>query len=168
MKSVRCNTCQHPEIDKINQQLVSGVSARSVAKQHELHYMSVIRHREKHLPQILVKAQALQEQDTADDLLSRVEDIYSKAWDLVSKAESKGSYQPAVGALKEARSCLELIGRLLGELKSGTTVNIMYNPEFVQVRQVITDALLPYPEARQAVVKALEGDVIDVEYSEVD
>lgn len=166
--SNKCSVCKHRDLNEINEKLVSGVSPKAMAEQYDLHHMSLYRHKEKHLPKVLVKAQALQERETADQLLARVEAIHEKAWDLVSKAEAKGSFQPAVGALKEARSCLELIGKLLGELKTGTTVNIMYNPEFIQVRHVITEALQPYPEARQAVVKALETEVIDVEYSEVD
>jgi len=168
MKSTKCLTCRHPEINKINEQMVSGVPSREVARQHDLNHMSVSRHRDKHLPEILVKAQALQERETADQLLDRVESVYDKAWDLVSKAEAKGSFQPAVNALKEARNCLELIGKLLGEIKTGNTYTLIYNPEFIQVRHVITEALQPYPEARQAVVKALEGDVIDVEHRQVD
>lgn len=165
----RCKVCKHPDINEINEKLVSGISPREMADKYNLNHMSLYRHKEKHLPLTLIKAQQLQEQDAADDLLARVELIYEKAWDLVNKAETKGSFQPAVGALKEARSCLELIGKLLGEIKSGTTVNVLYNPEFIQVRQTITQALEPYPDARQAVVRALEeGEAIDAEYRDVD
>ncbi len=177
--SAKCKTCQHPEINKINEQLISGVPVREVAKQHGLNHMSVNRHRENHLPKTLVKAQALQEQSAADELLERVESIYDEAWKLVKKAESDGKYQPAVGALKEARNSLELIGKLIGQLKTGTEINITYNTEFIAVRGAIYNALLPYPEARKAVVEALNQEldhddqallpeVIEGEYQEWD
>ncbi len=166
--SARCSVCNHSDLNEINEKLVSGVSPKALSEPYGLGFMALYRHKENHLPQTLVKAQALKEESAADDLLDRVEAIYTKAWELMSKAESDGKYQPAVSALKEARSCLELTGKLIGELKTGHTYNLIYNPEFIQVRHQIYDALLPYPEARQAVVMALEGDVIDVDNSEID
>ncbi len=166
--STRCSVCNHPDINEINEKLVSGVSPKVMAESYSLGVMALYRHKEKHLPQTLVKAKALKEESAADDLLDRVEEIYTKAWELMDKAESDGKYQPAVSALKEARSCLELTGKLIGELKTGHTYNLIYNPEFIQVRHQIYDALLPYPEARQAVVNALESEVIDIDHSEID
>ena len=161
--SNKCNVCKHEDIDEINAKLIAGVSPRTMAGNYGLHYMSLYRHKENHLPQQLVKAKALQEENAADDLLDRVETIYSRAWELMQKAETDGKYQPAVSALKEARACLELTGRLIGELKTGTQINIHYNPQWLQLKTTIYDALKPYPEARQALVERLE-DVTDAEF----
>ncbi len=157
-----CQICKHDEVNKINEQLISGVAARQVAREFGFNHVSVSRHKNKHLPEQLIKAKSLEEEGQAEDLLHKLDTIYTRAWSIVEKAETDKKYTASVSALKECRSCLELIGKLLGQLKTGNTVNIMYNPEFVQVRQVITEALQPYPEARQAVVQALdvEGEII--------
>lgn len=167
----RCKVCRHPDINEINEKLVSGISPREMAEKYNLNYMSLYRHKESHLPLTLIKAQKLQEQNAADDLLDRVESIYNKAWDLMTKAEAKGSFQPAVGALREARSCLELIGKLVGELKTGSTVNIHYNPQWVELRGTIFSALEDFPEARlklaerlSEVEEVIDGDVIEKEH----
>ena len=164
----RCKVCKHPDINEINEKLVSGLSPREMANEYNLNHMSLYRHKEKHLPLTLIKAQQLQEQDAADDLLDRVESIYNKAWELVNRAEEKGSFQPAVSALKECRSCLELIGKLVGELKTGSTVNIHYNPQWVELRGTIFSALEEFPEARlklaeklSEVEEVIDGDVIE-------
>ncbi len=52
-------------------------------------------------------------------------------------------------------SQLQLLGKLLGELKEGATVNVLIAPEWLQVRAVLLSELAPYPEARQAVAAAL-------------
>jgi hypothetical protein len=52
---------------------------------------------------------------------------------------------------------LELLARLLGELQEGTTINIIQNPQWLQLRAVIVGALEPHPDAKRAVVEALEG-----------
>ena len=165
--STKCSICKHIAIDDINAKLVSGVSPAFIAEEYEVGKMALHRHKANHLPKVLIQGQQLKDEDAADNLLDKVQGIYDEAWRLMRKAEGDGKYAPAVSALKEARTCLELIGRLLGELKSGPTINVMFNPEFVEARLTITNALRPFPEARQAVIKALsEGGVIDAEYSE--
>jgi hypothetical protein len=172
MISAKCKTCQHPEINKINEMLISGVSSYKVAEQFNLMDRGVRLHREKHLPKTLVRAKKLQEQSAADELLERVEKIHNKAWSIMQEAERNRKYSSAVGALREARQCLELTGRLLGELKSGHTINIHYNPQWVQLRGTIFAVLEEYPEARAKLVNKLseieeaeseviEGAVID-------
>ena len=159
--SNKCSVCQHNEINAINEKLVSGVSPRNLAKDYGLNHMALYRHKDNHLPKTLVKAKQVEEQTAADDLLDRVETIYNQAWQLMEKAEHEGKYQPAVSALKEARNSLELIGKLIGQLKTGTEINITYNTEFIAVRGAIYKALLPYPEARQAVIQALDNELED-------
>ncbi len=52
-------------------------------------------------------------------------------------------------------SQLQLLGKLLGELKEGATVNVLIAPEWLQLRATLLVALAPHPEARQAVAAAL-------------
>ena len=68
-----------------------------------------------------------------------------------------------MGAIREARGNLELLGKLTGELRERgiqpapqNTVNVLVtSPEWLKIRNVIARALQPFPEARAAVVEAL-------------
>jgi hypothetical protein len=167
--STRCTVCQHEEIENINAQLVAGVASRPLAEKYNLNYKAIQNHKNKHLPRTLVKAQEAQEEATAERLLARIEDLYNKALLLIGKADSDQKWQAATGAIKEARQCLELTGKLIGTLKTGHTYNITYNTEFVEARLAIYNALQPYPDARQAVINALEeGGITDAEYQTID
>ena len=159
----QCKVCNHEEVNTINQKLVSGVPLRDLEKAYDIGRMSLSRHREKHIPQTLAKAQAVKEQTAADDLLNRVESLFDQSQELMNVARQNGKYSPAVSAIKECRSCLELIGRLLGELKSGVHIDIHYNPQWIELRSTIYDALKPYPDARRALVERLE-DIQDAEF----
>jgi hypothetical protein len=162
--STRCTVCQHPDREALDAKLVAGVASRPLAMEYNLNYKAVQNHKNKHLPQTLIKSQALQDEQGADRLLARIEDLYGKALLLIEKADTDQKWQAATGAIKEARSCLELTAKLIGTLKTGHTINITYNTEFVQARVAIYEALLPFPEAREAVILALEeGGVIDAE-----
>ena len=63
-------------------------------------------------------------------------------------------------ALKELREILSLYARLTGELSAQQNVvhqHLHITPEWASLRSVMLNALQPYPEARAALVAALEG-----------
>lgn len=64
---------------------------------------------------------------------------------------------PAIKAFhQESRQDLELLGKLLGELKDTATVNVLILPEWQTLRAAILSALAPYPQARIAVAETLQ------------
>ena len=164
MVSEKCSVCTHSESDHIDAKLAAGATLKSLSERYGMSQMALSRHRKKHLPQVLVQKQSSAEGVALDLLLQRIESLYKQALEIMEAAKGTGKYTPAIGALREARMNLELTGKLIGELKTGTTINLNYNQEFIQVRTLIVDALQPHPEARQAVLAALdEGGIIDVE-----
>jgi hypothetical protein len=102
-------------------------------------------------------AQAAEEVAQADDLLSQVRDLQDKALGILDKAEKAGELRTALGAIREARGNLELLAKLLGELDERPVVNLNVSPEWLELRAVIVGALEPHPDARGAVLRALEG-----------
>ena len=161
-----CKVCNHDELNTINQKLVAGVPLRDLEKAYDIGRMSLSRHREKHIPKTLIKAKALKDESAADNLLDRVEGLFDQAQDLLATAKENGKFGPAVAALKECRSNLELIGKLLGELRTGTHISIHYNPQWVELKSTIYDVLRDYPEARFALVERLTKieEVQDAEF----
>jgi hypothetical protein len=107
------------------------------------------------LPAKLVKAQEAREIAKADSLLDQVTELRDKALSILDKAEQAGDLRTALQGVREAKGCLELLARLQGELQEQATVNILINPQWLSLRTVILEALDRYPEARQAVARAL-------------
>jgi hypothetical protein len=128
---------------------------RRIATQYSLSEASVRRHHDSHLPVTLVKAQEADEVARADELLGRVESLQARTLAVLQAAEETGELRTALSAIREARSNLELLAKLVGELDERPQVNIvLVAPE---VRDAIVAALTPYGEARLAVVNALEA-----------
>ncbi len=50
---------------------------------------------------------------------------------------------------------LELLARLMGELKDSPTFNVIVSPQWVIIRSLIVKALDPYPAAKDAVATAI-------------
>lgn len=153
--SRRCTVCSHPERESIDNLLIQGISIRDIAGRSNLTKSSVERHR-IHLNAKLARAKEAREVAHADNLLDQVKVLQLRALNILSKAEEAEDWRAATSAIREARSCLELLGKLAGELKDGQTVNIVISPEWIGLRAAILEALVPYPDARYSVSKAME------------
>jgi hypothetical protein len=153
----RCTVCDHPERYSIDETLVTGAPYRSVAKRFELSESAVYRHKTEHLPVQLLKAREAEEVAQADDLLEQVRHLQAHALGILERAEKVGDLRTALGAISQARSNLELLGKLAGELDERPVVNLNVSPEWLELRAVIVGALELHPEARGDVLRALES-----------
>ena len=152
-----CTVCEHPEREAIDEALVGGASNRSVASLYDISEAAARRHKANHLPARLVMAKAVEEVAQADDLLGQVKDLQARTLAVLEAAEETRQHRTALAAIREARSNLELLAKLLGELDERPTVNLLISPEWLELRAVIVTALEPYSDARGAVLKALES-----------
>jgi hypothetical protein len=153
----RCTICSHAEREAIEQALLAGQPFRAVAWFFGTSATALFRHKQDHLPVALLSAQGAAEIAHGDNLLEQVRTLQSKTHAILARAEAAGQLTVALQAVREARGCLELLAKLLGELSQGTTVNILLAPEWQRLRSTIIVALAPFPEARQAVLQALTG-----------
>ena len=114
------------------------------------------RHKGNHLPAKLIMAQAAEEAAQADNLLDQVQDLQERTLAILEGAEETKQHRTAPSAVREARSNVELLAKLLGELDERPQVNVLVSPEWLELHAVIVGALEPHPQARGAVLRALE------------
>jgi hypothetical protein len=153
----RCTVCQDPRRAEIDADLVRGAGFRSTAAKYGVSRWSLQRH-QKHLDRTIIQAHQAGEVLRADSLLSELRGITDRARGLLARAERAGDLRGAANGLRETRACLELLARLSGELRENPVVNLVIAPEWVQLRGRILVAVEPFPEAREAIVRALEAD----------
>jgi hypothetical protein len=149
-----CTICEHPDREAIDRALVGDSSNLSISSLFGVSESAVRRHKANHLPAKLVMAQAAEEIAQADDLLGQMQDLQARTLAVLEAAESTNQHRTALSAIREARSNLELLAKLLGELDERPQVNVLISPT---VQTAIIAALGPYPEARLAVADALQG-----------
>jgi hypothetical protein len=152
-----CTICGHPDREAIDQALVEGRPNRRIAAHHDVTERAVRNHKANHLPASLAKAQEAEEVAQADELLDQVQDLQRRTLAILEAAEETNQHRTALSAIREARSNLELLARLLGELDQRPQVNVLISPEWLELRAVIVGALQAHPEALRAVVGALES-----------
>jgi hypothetical protein len=154
----RCSICDSVKVDEINWMLVEGRTAyRRIASLCDVSEAAVRRHAARHLPAVLAEAIEAERAADGDDLLKQLQNLQGRAVAILERAEREGDHRVALGAIREARGCLELLGRLAGELQERQSVNVLVNPQWVEIRCAIIQALEPHVEARDAVTQALES-----------
>ena len=157
----RCTICASDKLDEIDRMLVEGrKSRRKIASECGVSEASLRRHAGRHLPDALAVSAKAERVANGDDLLNQVRDLQRRAVAILDRAETEGDHRVALAAIREARGCLELLGLLAGELQDRQTVNVLINPQWVEIRGAILQALEPHAAARDAVTVAL-GKVAD-------
>jgi hypothetical protein len=153
-----CTICTHKQRQAIDRALIDGRPYRDIARQFHVSKASIERHKNAHLPATLARAHKAREIARADTLVGRIEALCASVERVLKLAETEHTHRGDLRVLAAVRESLETLGllaKLSGELREGTTVNVLVAPEWVAVRQAVLDALGPFPEARGAVVQAL-------------
>jgi hypothetical protein len=134
------------------------LSYRDIARQFRVSKDAVSRHvSEGHISRLLALAADAQRAAQADTLLDRMEALQRRVEAFLSRVEETDNYSATLGAFRELRANLELIGEVTKELDRMPTLNIHLNPEWIELRTVIVRTLEPYPEARESFLQAIEG-----------
>ena len=158
-----CTVCQHPKRDEIDKLLASNANFAGISRDYAgisrdfagISEDALKRHKEKHLPGALAKAENIKEVVKADALLEDVKALRKKALGILESAEKAGDLKTALLGIREARSCMELLAKVEGQLKEAPQVNITLSAEWIELRTIMLTALDPFPEAKLAVANAL-------------
>jgi hypothetical protein len=154
----KCTVCAHKERATKDRLLVRQVRAnRAIALRYGLIHTSLQRHRENHLPAKLAKAEAASELARSDQLLAELRDLHERTRLMLEDAEAAGDLKTALGAVREARGCLELLARLLGELPEHPELHLHLSAEWQVIQSAILQALAPHPQIRVKVAAAIES-----------
>ena len=173
--SRRCTVCDHEQRPAIDEALAAGRAYRYVAVSFGISVSAAVRHKRQHLAPRL--ARALEKADGAQaadlvrkqesrkaqdlghalDVVRQLQAINAACLEILQKSRASGRDAVSLGAVDRIHRQIELQARLLGELEDGQIVNVLVAPEWHEVRLAVVDALGPYPEARAAVSRALDG-----------
>jgi len=152
-----CTICRHADRDAIEDAFVAGTPKRRIASRYGVTERAVRHHTREHLPALLALARDAERAARADSLLDRIEALQSRTLAILEASQETHDHRVALAAIREVRANLELIAEVTKELDRTPTLNLHLNPEWLELRTTIVGALDPHPEARGAVLRALEG-----------
>ena len=138
MKS--CTLCSHAQRAQIDACLVSNGSLRDIAGQFAVSRSALDRHK-KHIPRALTVAKQAEEVAEATTLFQEVQGLLKRATRIADDAERARKLSVALQGVREIRGVLELLGKLSGELQTGTRIGIGINGRPVDPEQQLRDIL---------------------------
>ena len=154
-----CTICSHTRRYEIEELLATRQSTyRGIARTYDVSEDAVGRHvSSRHVSQLISLAADAERAARADTLLDRIEALQHRIEEVLSRVEHTDNYSATLGAFREMRSNLELIGEVTRELDRAGTINLELSPEWLELKGIIIAALEPHPAARDSVLRALEG-----------
>jgi len=161
----RCTVCDHPDREEIDRQLVCGTQYRIIADRFSLSFGAVARHKDGHIPAVLVKAQDAGEVAQGDTLMDQVRALQAEAVDILTEARAAGDLKTALQGIGKARDCLELLFKVEGRLQGQQSVQVavcmdIYNsPQWRQVGAMLAEVLQDYPALRGEIAARLKAMV---------
>lgn len=154
-----CTVCTHSDRAAIDSALLAGTALRDIARRHAVSKDALFRHRDTHLPAVMVQAAAETDVRHALDVVAQLKAINAAAMTVLRDARNVKDGDLALKAIDRIYRQIELQAKLLGELDERPTINVLVSPEWLQVRAVLLEALAPYPEA----VAAVSGRLVALE-----
>ncbi|SRR5579884_3489332 len=153
-----CTVCSHPQRTEIEKLRLGGVRSGLVAAQFGVSKKALQRH-VPHIQRRLELEEKAQAATQPATLLDSVRQLQARTLNLLDTLEARrGRPHHILAAIREVRANFELLARMVGELqdKAAVQVNILKMPETVTLVTRLRDALTPYPEAKNAVLKVLD------------
>lgn len=151
----------HPDSKIIITRLASGEEYSKIVEDFpDLRWQDLDYYKQKKLPEIISKSPDLKaevESAQGNATLTEVRELKVQALEILGQAQKAGDLKTALLGIREARGCLELCLKAEGQLKDGSQITIINNPEWVELRTVIIQALDGFPQAKEAVVNAIRG-----------
>jgi hypothetical protein len=157
----KCSVCIHPkraEVDRLL--LTNGDSFRNIAERFGTSTTALHRHKTDHLSERMADvAERNAEADirTAIDVVAQLKAINGVALNVLKEARNVGDGELALKAIDRIQKQIELQAKLIDLINDGDTVNIIVNPQWLQLRTVILKTLQSHPEARSALAEALRA-----------
>ncbi|OPY38568.1 MAG: hypothetical protein A4E35_00558 [Methanoregula sp. PtaU1.Bin051] len=173
-----CVVCDHPQREAIDRAIVAGDSVRKIGTMFGTSKSEVQRHKAICMKRVLAASLPVQAvpvyqtpseaaiaQQNVRSVTARAGELVSKMEGLVCRFEATGNTEGLLKAAKEVREGLRLLAQLSGELQTGGTRveidnrSIVASDSWIQTRSRIVQALVPYPDARAAVIAALRDQL---------
>jgi len=98
-----------------------------------------------------------EETEEALDTVRQLRTINGVSLCILQEARAEREQETALRAIDRIQKQIELQAKIIGQLDDRPVVNIHLSPEWLELRAVIVNALEARPDARGAVLTAIEG-----------
>ncbi|MBP7865714.1 MAG: hypothetical protein KA419_07160 [Acidobacteria bacterium] len=154
-----CTICTHPNRAEIEAAILANKPVLRIVADCGGTEGSIRRHRDDCMKEAVTAAREAQEEERITAGMTTLEQCRALQEATLGILNDARESDPvlALRAIDSARKNLELLSKLLGDIDESPRVNIIVMPEWVTLRERILCALEPFPEARAALARTVEG-----------
>ena len=153
MPGLVCITCTHPDVRAIDAAFLAGRRATSIAKQFGLGYSTVQRHKAKGHVQQMVEPVPGQPSPITPAMKSATEGVRALIVGLESRSVADMGPTAYTQYVRELRLAYESQAKMEGPA-APQEFDASTSAVWVEMRELMVDALRPFPEAYAAVMAA--------------
>src|SRR5690242_5128885 len=117
-----CTICRSPDRPKIDTAIATNsATIRDIARQYRVTKDALIRHRDSHLREALVRAAERKRDREDDSLLGRVDHLWNECVESMRLAKTAGRLEVVPALVAQGHKNCELRGQITGELGQPNT-----------------------------------------------
>jgi len=154
-----CAFCIHKDRGKLEKALLERkktqeevASIIGVSRSRISEHLS--NHLKKDVREAIAKKEGIQ---SGLNVTKQLMEINKVARVIIKEALDQGDGRLTLKAIERVEKQLELQAKLLGDIPSGTQVQIIQSPQFVEFKTLILGVLDGYPEVKVEVIEKLRG-----------
>jgi hypothetical protein len=154
-----CSICVHDDRQQVDREIIAGIAYRDISGRFQLSKSAVERHANGCIAAVVSRARELVDQVTAETLAGELRMLRETTLGVLEEARTSADHSTALKAIARLEAQAELCAKLLGELverQRVETLDVTLTEKWIRIRGVILAALDPFPEARAALLLALE------------
>ena len=148
-----CAVCARGEVKTLDSQLASGAAVTLLARNYDLSEQAIIEHRNKHIG-IQRRPRFDRYGDTPDSLIDELTTLNATAEARLSVCGD--DHKSAAALIRESRCIDEAVAKIRGFLDKGSHQGCIPLTKHEFTIQLVTEALREFPEARAAVIAAVD------------
>jgi hypothetical protein len=149
----RCVVCPSSRRNAIEAGLVGNVGAEALEARFGLSAEAIQRHRRECIPSALERTQVLV---TARTVADRIAGLLDEADQFLTTARDEGDLKAWGVAVARLEGAIRLYGQFTGELGGDPDAAILASAKWREIKTILGEALKPFPDALEAVVRAFE------------
>lgn len=152
----RCSFCEHSQRAELEKMLIQGTATQTeIARKLGVTQGAISQHMKHHLAGEVEPELPEIEVIHAKDTIDSIRELVASAERIKEKAEKTGKLTTALAAVRELTRLIELMAKIEQRIDRPNQINIHANPDYLQFRNAVIQALEPYPEAKQALLARL-------------
>ena len=156
-----CSICADPRRDEFDRRARIEDNIAKIAQDFALSYDAFYRHiKANHHIREVTAIPTTAELATSEDIYKEIEKWHTEAKDCQQTAKQDGDIKTALLGLDKALKCLELMSKINGliqeqQININAQINLSQTPEWLSLQSLIIETLKPYPDALEALRRAL-------------